>query len=86
MKNDLVSLLICPACLPAEVQLQETVQEIARGDIESGELRCPECRRVYPIVDGVADLDPNAVQGGRAARQQIRERAGALVVSLEPLR
>lgn len=65
MKNDLVSLLICPACLPAEVQLRESVQEIARGDIESGELRCPACRRVYPIADGIADLDLNPVPTGQ---------------------
>ena len=65
MKQDLVSLLICPACLPGEVQLQETVREISRGDIEAGELRCPRCRRVYPIEDGVADLDPSGVPGGK---------------------
>lgn len=63
MKKDLVGLLICPACLPGEVHLEETVREIARGDIEAGELRCPECRRVYPIEGGVADLDPNAMPG-----------------------
>lgn len=65
MKQDLVSLLICPACLPGEVQLQATVREISRGDIEAGELRCPECRRAYPIEDGVADLDPGGVPGGK---------------------
>jgi len=64
MKKDLVSLLICPACLPGEVHLKETVHEIARGDIETGELHCPECRRTYPIEGGVADLDPAAVPGG----------------------
>ena len=65
MKKDLISLLICPACLPGEVQLRESVREIAREDIESGELRCPACRRVYPIADGIADLDPNPVPAGK---------------------
>ncbi|MHB8808601.1 MAG: methyltransferase domain-containing protein [Desulfobulbaceae bacterium] len=63
MKKDLVSLLICPACLPGEVQLKETVQDISGGDIETGALRCPQCRRIYPIAAGVADLDPNGAQG-----------------------
>jgi hypothetical protein len=36
MKRELIGLLICPACLPEEVRLQETVREISRGDIESG--------------------------------------------------
>lgn len=56
MKENLASMLICPACLPDEVQLRTSVQEVDRGDIEHGELCCPECRRVYPIVAGIADL------------------------------
>ena len=67
MKKELVSLLICPACLPEEVQLQVSVREISRGDIEAGELLCPQCRRVYPIEGGVADLDPNAGPAGKPA-------------------
>ena len=65
MKNTLLDLLICPACLPAEVQLQASVREIARGDIETGELRCPRCSRVYPIDGGVADLDLAVVPAGK---------------------
>lgn len=65
MKNTLLDLLICPACLPAEVQLQISVREIARDDIESGELRCPQCRRIYPIDGGVADLDLAAMPAGK---------------------
>ncbi|MFZ5797338.1 MAG: Trm112 family protein [Desulfobulbaceae bacterium] len=63
MKLDLLTLLICPACLPAEVQLKETIREISQGDIEEGELRCPRCRRSYPIAEGIADLDPGGVAG-----------------------
>ena len=62
MKKDLVSLLICPACLPREVQLLETVREMARDDIETGELQCPECGRIYPVEGGIADLDPHGAQ------------------------
>jgi SAM-dependent methyltransferase len=64
MKKALVNLLICPACLPGEWQLQATVNEISGDDIETGELRCPECCRVYPVAGGVADLDPNATLAG----------------------
>lgn len=59
MKKLLLELLICPACLPDEVRLLETINEISGEDIVDGELRCPECGNRYRIQNGIADLDPN---------------------------
>jgi len=59
MKKELLDLLICPVCLPAEVSLAETILESSATDIQEGELHCPECGRTYPITNGIADLDPN---------------------------
>jgi len=59
MKKALLDLLVCPVCLPDEIQLKETIKESSGADVENGELRCPQCRKVYPIENGIAHLDPN---------------------------
>lgn len=59
MKKALLDLLICPACLPEESRLQETVLEERQGDIIAGSLKCSRCRRDFPIDDGVAFLCPD---------------------------
>lgn len=59
MKKELLDLLICPVCLPTEVNLKDIIRKSSGGDILEGELICPECDRIYPIIDGIADLDPN---------------------------
>ncbi len=59
MKKTLLDLLICPACLPEESRLQETVLEERQGDIVAGSLKCSRCRRDYPIDEGVAFLCPD---------------------------
>jgi uncharacterized protein YbaR (Trm112 family) len=58
MKNQLVKLLICPSCLPREHSLVADIKQQFDGDIQSGSLQCPHCTTLYPIVDGVAMLDP----------------------------
>lgn len=58
MKNTLLDVLICPACLPDENQLKETINDAAGADILEGTLRCPQCSTVYPIKNGIANLDP----------------------------
>ena len=63
MKKALLDLLICPACLPDEIQLKETIKEASGGDILKGELACPQCRKVYSIENGIANLDPSASFG-----------------------
>ncbi|MBN1636525.1 MAG: methyltransferase domain-containing protein [Deltaproteobacteria bacterium] len=60
MKTRLLPMLICPLCLPDEIQLVEKITCIDGNDIINGELRCPRCGRIYPIEDGIADLDPNS--------------------------
>jgi uncharacterized protein YbaR (Trm112 family)/SAM-dependent methyltransferase len=74
MKKALLGLLICPACLPDEIQLKETIKETSGGDILVGELACPQCRKVYPIENGVANLDPNG-SFGRASSENKYETA-----------
>ena len=59
MKKALLDLLICPACLPGEIRLQENIQDSSGEDIIIGELLCPQCNRRYPITDGIADLEIN---------------------------
>jgi uncharacterized protein YbaR (Trm112 family) len=59
MKKALLDLLICPACLPEVSRLRETVLEERQNDIFAGSLKCPRCRRVFPIEEGVAFLCPD---------------------------
>lgn len=59
MKQDLLDLLICPNCLPLEIQLACRVDEKAGGDIQSGWLECKKCGFRYPIQSGVARLVPS---------------------------
>lgn len=59
MKKALLDLLICPACLPEESRLEETVLEERQNDIVAGSLKCPRCRRDFPIEEGVAFLCPD---------------------------
>ncbi|MFW6372355.1 MAG: class I SAM-dependent methyltransferase [Thermodesulfobacteriota bacterium] len=56
MKKVLLDLLICPACLPAEVRLRETVRESTGEEILEGKLHCTACDRIYPVENGIADL------------------------------
>lgn len=56
MKGFLLDLLICPACLPAEVPLQAIDLVEQQRDIVSGRLICRGCATSYPIRQGVAML------------------------------
>ncbi len=58
MKKILLSMLICPACLPDERVLQGRIAEEQAEDIVEGSLSCPQCGKVYSIRDGIAFLDP----------------------------
>lgn len=69
MKQQLLELLICPRCLPEEYQLDAEIEQEQGGDIESGVLICPHCAVGFPIVDGVAFLDPQATDAQRAANK-----------------
>jgi uncharacterized protein YbaR (Trm112 family) len=67
MKQILLDLLICPACLPNEKILDGTIFEKEGDDILEGSLVCPRCGSAYPIRKGIAFLDPAHVkQGGKS--------------------
>lgn len=66
MRPDLPSLLplVCPACRTrTETELELHTVELERvertspdGDVETGVLRCGNCRRCYPVVGGIPVL------------------------------
>jgi len=58
MKKHLLELLVCPKCLPKEFPLSIDVLVETHNDIETGALICPSCRCSYPIIEGIANLDP----------------------------
>ncbi|MCL2791410.1 MAG: methyltransferase domain-containing protein [Desulfobulbus sp.] len=69
MKARLLDLLVCPLCLPAELYLTADISAEQHGDIATGSLYCPQCGTSYPIVDGVALLDPQATDTQRGANK-----------------
>ena len=58
MKKLLLEILICPACLPDEIQLNAHIDQEQKDDIVKGVLNCRQCGKIYPIQGGVAVLDP----------------------------
>ena len=58
MKERLIDLFICPACLPEEKRLALSIYEREGADIVSGALKCVRCGYHYPIRDGIAFLLP----------------------------
>ena len=59
MKDFLLPHLICPACLPKENALDVRAYKMDRqrkNDIVSAELHCLKCKRIFPVKDGIADL------------------------------
>jgi len=69
MKKHLLELLICPRCLPGEHPVVADIIQERDSDIETGTLKCPHCGGIFPIVDGVALLDPQATASQRAANK-----------------
>jgi uncharacterized protein YbaR (Trm112 family)/SAM-dependent methyltransferase len=58
MKKQLLELLICPNCIPAEFPLHPTIILERNGDIETGTLKCHNCSAQFVITNGIANLDP----------------------------
>jgi SAM-dependent methyltransferase len=58
MRNSLIDILICPHCLPDQNRLTEKRVSMDGDDIIEGELCCQKCGRRYPILDGIAFLEP----------------------------
>lgn len=63
MQRILLPHLICPACLPKELQLSLSAEREEAGDIITGTLACNKCKRRFPIRDGIAHLLPEAECG-----------------------
>jgi len=59
MKRFLLPHLICPACLPKEHRLVVSVGHEKDGDIITGDLSCPKCKRRFPVKEGIAVLVPD---------------------------
>ena len=70
MKKIVLDVLICPSCLPEEIPLKGAIREISGDDILDGALNCPQCRRSYPVKQGVADLDPNGSGQGASSENK----------------
>jgi uncharacterized protein YbaR (Trm112 family) len=60
MKDIILHLLVCPACLPKEENLSCRSDEKVDDDIIAGFLTCPRCKSRYPIVDGIAFVIPKS--------------------------
>lgn len=67
MKKQLLDMLICPRCLPQEYSLVLENGTVTADDIENGALVCDQCGHRFPIIDGVALLDPFATDKQRVA-------------------
>lgn len=69
MKKSLLDLIICPQCLPDEYPFVVDIGLEHGDDIETGTLNCPQCGTRFPIVEGVALLDPYATDSQRNANK-----------------
>lgn len=69
MKKQLLELIICPHCLPHEYSLVADILQEQGGDIETGALKCPHCGALFPIIDGVAMLDPHSTDSQRTTNK-----------------
>lgn len=59
MKTRVTDILICPVCLPQEIALDTMIKREDQGDIIIGEMVCKACRKVFPIKEGIAFLNPS---------------------------
>lgn len=66
MKRSILEFLICPKCLPEEMDLSSEIHKEQARDIVEGSLRCRQCGTVYPIREGIAFLDPGALGEAKA--------------------
>jgi len=58
VKRIVLKMLICPACLPDEHDLNSDITEEQKGDIVTGTLTCGKCGKAFPIRNGTAFLSP----------------------------
>jgi uncharacterized protein len=55
MKQELMSILVCPVC---KGKLELKVEKADTSEIISGALYCPRCKVTYPISDTIPNLLP----------------------------
>lgn len=67
MKKPLLEMLVCPVCLPDEIELKAVIAQQHQGDITEGVLTCPKCGGAHPIREGIAFLDPSPQTEAKAA-------------------
>ena len=65
MKKLLLKMLVCPSCLPEEIELRAEIIHEQTGDIIEGALSCSRCGGVYPVENGIAFLDPAVLRKER---------------------
>ncbi|MBW6521477.1 MAG: methyltransferase domain-containing protein [Desulfoarculaceae bacterium] len=73
MKKQLVSRLICPACLPREYALQLEIRSAEDEDVVDGTLACCQCGSRFPILEGIAFLDPERPEQRQVNRYEQEE-------------
>jgi len=54
MLSSLLDILICPFCRGSRLRLLRTV--LKEDEIQTGEILCEDCRRKYPIIEGIPCL------------------------------
>ncbi|MEJ5228125.1 methyltransferase domain-containing protein [Thermodesulfovibrio sp.] len=59
MKKFLIEFLICPVCLPFEVELKLNANQSEEDDVVVGFLFCEKCGSKFRISDGVAIITPD---------------------------
>lgn len=67
----MTDVLTCPICGPAH-GLVLLVEKVEDRRVRNGWLGCPNCRRDFPVADGIADLrvEPGARRPGRPAVEE----------------
>lgn len=57
MKKELLEILDCPLCQDGQKLIIKQCEE-ADGDIDTGELKCPQCHETYKILNGIPIMIP----------------------------
>ena len=56
MKRKLMEILACPVCKYHPLELTVTRED--DKEVLEGTIRCPQCKLVYPIEDGIPNMLP----------------------------
>ena len=62
MKKKLMDILACPECRFEELELIILKEN---EEIEEGVIYCSNCKRFYPIIDGIPVMLPDEIRDGR---------------------